>query len=372
MRLAFVLFKYFPFGGLQRDFLRIALECQKRGAQIEVYCRSWQGEIPAGFKVHLIAVKAFTNHGKNAQFAAKFADLIAQNPPTKIIGFNKMPHLDWYYAADVCYAQELRKKSWFKRMCEFRRTKILLDQERAVFAFGKKTQILLLTNKQIPFFIEHYQTEQKRLHLLPPGIDKSRIRPNNYLQISTQIRSKLNLKNDDLIIMQLGSGFKVKGLNRSLIALSNLPPEIKKRTKLLIVGQDKSANFAKLAQKLNIAAQVLFLGGRDDVTDLLVSSDILLHPAYHEAAGMALLEALCAGLPVICTAVCGYSDYILAAKAGICIDEPFNQNILNEALRNLLFDQNLRHKYAANGFNFAQNNDLYSLIDKCTDLILAQ
>ena len=37
MQLAFVLYKYFPFGGLQRDFMRIALECQKRGHQIRVY-----------------------------------------------------------------------------------------------------------------------------------------------------------------------------------------------------------------------------------------------------------------------------------------------------------------------------------------------
>jgi len=40
MQLAFVLFKYFPFGGLQRDFLKIALECQKRGAKIKVFCIS--------------------------------------------------------------------------------------------------------------------------------------------------------------------------------------------------------------------------------------------------------------------------------------------------------------------------------------------
>ena len=34
MQLAFVLYKYFPFGGLQRDFMRIALECQQRGHTI--------------------------------------------------------------------------------------------------------------------------------------------------------------------------------------------------------------------------------------------------------------------------------------------------------------------------------------------------
>lgn len=51
MQLAFVLYKYFPFGGLQRDFMRIALECQKRGHQIRVYTLIWEGDIPPGFEV---------------------------------------------------------------------------------------------------------------------------------------------------------------------------------------------------------------------------------------------------------------------------------------------------------------------------------
>ena len=37
MQLAFCLYKFFPFGGLQRDFLRIALACQARGHAIRVY-----------------------------------------------------------------------------------------------------------------------------------------------------------------------------------------------------------------------------------------------------------------------------------------------------------------------------------------------
>ena len=49
MQLAFCLYKYFPFGGLQRDFLRIALACQARGNAIRVYVLEWEGDIPAGF-----------------------------------------------------------------------------------------------------------------------------------------------------------------------------------------------------------------------------------------------------------------------------------------------------------------------------------
>ncbi|MFB0970171.1 MAG: glycosyltransferase family 1 protein, partial [Pseudomonadales bacterium] len=37
MQLAFCLYKYFPYGGLQRDFMRIALDCQDKGHKIRVY-----------------------------------------------------------------------------------------------------------------------------------------------------------------------------------------------------------------------------------------------------------------------------------------------------------------------------------------------
>ena len=51
MQIAFCLYKFFPFGGMQRDFLRIALACQVRGHAIRVYVGEWQGEIPPGFEV---------------------------------------------------------------------------------------------------------------------------------------------------------------------------------------------------------------------------------------------------------------------------------------------------------------------------------
>ena len=59
-----------------------------------------------------------------------------------------------------------------------------------------------------------------------------------------------------------------------------------------------------------------FLGGRSDVPRFLLGADLLIHPAYHENTGTALLEALVAGLPVLVTDVCGYAHYIAEADAG--------------------------------------------------------
>jgi len=103
VQLAFILFKYFPFGGLQRNFLRIAQACQQRGHDIRVYALSWQGEIPPGFDVILVPAKAMSNHRRYERFATLVQNDLASRPADRVIGFNKMPGLDVYYAADPCY-----------------------------------------------------------------------------------------------------------------------------------------------------------------------------------------------------------------------------------------------------------------------------
>ncbi len=79
-----------------------------------------------------------------------------------------------------------------------------------------------------------------------------------------------------------------------------------------------------------------FFSGRNDVSELMAAADLLLHPAYQEAAGIVLLEAITAGLPVLTTAVCGYAHYIADANCGTVIAEPFSQEQLNEVLRKAL------------------------------------
>lgn len=58
MRVAFCLYKYFPFGGLQRDFMRIAQTVAARGHQVRVYTQSWEGECPDNFELIRVPVKS--------------------------------------------------------------------------------------------------------------------------------------------------------------------------------------------------------------------------------------------------------------------------------------------------------------------------
>lgn len=371
MRLAFVLYKYFPFGGLQRDFMRIALECQRRGHQIRVYTLIWEGDVPAGFEVLVAPVKALFNHRRNEKLSAWMAADLAQRPVDRLIGFNKMPGLDVYYAADGCYedkAQTLRNPL-YRRWGRYRH---FAEYERAVFAPEARTEILMISEVQQPLFVKHYATPQQRFHLLPPGISQDRRAPANAAEVRAQFRQEFGLGEQDRLLVQIGSGFKTKGVDRSLKALAALPTALRQRTRLFVIGQDDPKVFQLQSTALGLNEQVTFMKGRSDIPRFLLGADALIHPAYNENTGTVLLEAVVAGLPVLVTAVCGYAHYIEEARAGVVLAEPFEQAELNRELQHLLEDDAARAEWSRNGLAFADSADLYSMPQHAADVILQE
>lgn len=60
---------------------------------------------------------------------------LGEHPADRVVGFNKMPGLDVYYAADVCYAEKVaREKGFFYRLTP--RYRHFAAFERATFARG--------------------------------------------------------------------------------------------------------------------------------------------------------------------------------------------------------------------------------------------
>lgn len=356
MKLAFCLFNYFPYGGLQRDFLRIARACQENGHSIHIYTMKWEGEIPSGFKVQLIKARGWQNHTRSQSFVKQVKTQLDRERYDIVIGFNKMPHLDVYYAADVCYQARMEQRSWLYRLLP--RYRHLVAFEKEVFDSASLTQILLISAKQQPDFERLYDTPKERFHLLPPGIAKDRLASSDD-SIRIMKRKSFGLTDETILLLMVGSGFKTKGVDRTLQAIAALPAAVRARCQLKIIGQDNAESFIKLAKTLQIEEQVAFLGGRDDVPDIMQAADLLLHPAYHENTGTVLLEALASRLPVIASAVCGYAPYIMQAKAGIVLPEPFKQVVFNQALLQAITQD--RHEWRHQAYEFALNADIYSM-----------
>ncbi|MFP3019495.1 MAG: glycosyltransferase family 4 protein [Arsenophonus sp.] len=369
MKIAFCLYKYFPFGGLQRDFMKILSICKKKGHQIRVYTMIWDAEIPNNIDIIIIPVKSHTNHGRNKEFYSQVKIDLKQDPTDIIVGFNKMPGLDIYYVADICYAEKVKsEKGFFYKLTK--RYKQYIAYEKAVFDENSHTKLLTLTKNQVNDFKKHYKTPDERFYLLPPGIEYSKKYDQKIFDKKKIYRKKNAISENKILLLQVGSDFKRKGIDRTLKSISALPEIIKNKTMLMAVGQDDPTPYQRLAKKLGIHKQVLFFQGRNDIPELMASADILIHPAYQEAAGIVLVEAIVANLPVITTEICGYASYIKKANCGIVIDEPYRQENLNNALTTSLTNKSLLNKWVKSARYFANTQDLYSLAEKAADIIM--
>lgn len=360
VRLAFLLYKYFPYGGLQRDFARFVEALQNRGHHCRVYCLSWQGEELPAVDLRLVPISATTNVRRNQRFHKWVQADLAADPVEGVIGFNKMPGLDVYYAADPCFLDKaLEGRGALYRLSS--RFRHFAAWERAIFGTASTTEILLISATEQAKFERHYHTQPERMHLLPPGVSPDRRAPPDAAGRRAAMRASLGLTDDTYTLLMVGSGFITKGLDRAIHALASLQEQqAGQRMRLLVAGQDHSGRFRLLARREGVQEQVYFLGGRDDIPGLLLAADVLVHPARSEAAGIVLLEALVAGLPVVVTGVCGYASHIAAAQAGVVLPEPFDPKALVAALQSML-EPDFRHDCQRNALAYAGSEDLYSM-----------
>ena len=366
MKIALCLYKYFPYGGLQRNFLTIAEELIGRGHNVRVYTGEWDGPCPDQLAVTTLPVTGTTNHGRNRHFSSLLQAALLKQPVDLVVGFNKMPSLDVYYCADTCFATKAYEdKNWLYRLSP--RSRWSINFERAVFGPETNTEVLLLSSDQGEAFTQYYGTASERMHLMPPGISRSRVRDKDSERLASTVRSELGIGCNEKVIAFLGSDYKRKGLDRLLKAMASLPAALQANTKVLVIGRDKhSKGYENLASKLGIRDRVIFVGQRDDVPALLFASDILAHPAYLENTGNVILEAAVAGLPVICSGICGYAFYIENNQLGAVTPEPFDQTVMNRQLAELMASQIPWRERCA---QFAISADIYSRPQRITEKI---
>ena len=365
MHIAFTIFKFFPHGGSARDLAKIAARCLERAHRVRIYALEWEGPRLQGVETVVIPTRGLRSHVRQRRFADRVTAHAAAHPVDLVVGMNKMPGLDVYYAADSCFEDKARiQRPWIYRLTT--RYRHYAEFERRVFAPDSRTRILTIAPGQDAAFRDVYRTPAYRFHSLPPGIERDR--GGASLEAGHALRTEFDVAETDILVLFVGSGFVKKGLDRVLRGVAALPSAVRNRVRLVVVGDDKAGRFQRLARRLRIDARVRFVGGRDDVAAWLRAADALALPAYDEAAGMVILEAASAGVPVVATANCGYAAFLSEANAGIVTPVPFDQARFNADLERLLTADE-RELMARNGRELAASESLYAMAPRAVDVL---
>jgi glycosyltransferase involved in cell wall biosynthesis len=158
-----------------------------------------------------------------------------------------------------------------------------------------------------------------------------------------EAKARLGLKKGNFIIGMLSRLDPIKNHQLAIRALSRLPAASNAR--LVIAGDDPARtaykeNLRSLIRSLNLEGRVVFLGHRNDIAEVLASFDVFVHPSLREGCPGAVLEAMCAGLPIVASDAGGSAE--LLGESGILIRASDDGAALSSALKRLMADGRLR------------------------------
>lgn len=123
-----------------------------------------------------------------------------------------------------------------------------------------------------------------------------------------------------------------------------------------------------LSRELGIEEQVALPGNVSKVHDAIKTAEMFVLSSDYEGMPNALLEAMCMGLPCISTKVSGATDLIEDHKNGI-LTEIGNQKELENAMLELLENQELAVKLGKNAADISRQLELSKIVDQWIDLI---
>jgi glycosyltransferase involved in cell wall biosynthesis len=154
------------------------------------------------------------------------------------------------------------------------------------------------------------------------------------------LRRQLGARDGDVLILSMARLAGDKGLEYLLEAAAMLARQ-KLRFRVAIAGDGPvRARLEKRSRDLGVANRVEFLGFREDVSDLLAASDLVVLPSLREGLSIALLEAMAAGKPIVATSIGSHRE--LAAQADIAqLVPPADATALSEAILRVAQDPGL-------------------------------
>lgn len=133
-------------------------------------------------------------------------------------------------------------------------------------------------------------------------------------QVSVSIRKELGIGDDSFIILSVGELLPRKNHQVIIKALGKIKDQ---NIHYLICGKGKlDKKLKKLADKSGISGQVHFLGYRSDVLSICKQADVFAFPSLREGLGLAGLEAMLCGIPILSSDTSGPREYMENGKTG--------------------------------------------------------
>jgi glycosyltransferase involved in cell wall biosynthesis len=225
-----------------------------------------------------------------------------------------------------------------------RQEKPLRASARTRFVYGTLVRRVVAISPAVERCLAEGGVERGRLRRIASSVDAGALTPR---RARAEMRAALGLAPEEVAVLTLAALVPRKGVDLLLEALARQPAV--QRCVLLVAGEGPArAELEARAAELGLGERARFLGARDDKAELLAACDVFALASRAEGLGVAALEAMAAGRPVLATRVGGLCEAVVEGETGLVVPSE-DVAALAAALTRLAGDPALRARLGAAG-----------------------
>lgn len=232
------------------------------------------------------------------------------------------------------------------------------------YRLSKNTHVIAISNCIKHELQEFFGLSDDRITVIHSGVDCEKYDPLKKSAYRATIRREHGLSEEHVVLLFVANEFRRKGLTYLLSAMKLVNQS---HLKLLVVGKDDPQPYRRIADKLGIAGQLIFVGPTPDVDQYYAAADIFVLPTVYEPFGLVITEAMAAGLPVVVSALAGAAELASDGTDSVLIQRPDDPGELALAINQLL-DAKTRKDMGRRARETAERNSWESVVDKIEEI----
>ncbi len=318
MKIAVVIPKYGLVGGAEGYAYEVTERMTRReGLEIHVFCNQWRSRNTSIIfhKLPLIPFPRFIRPISFAYFARR---------RIKTGDYDIIHSHDRIFRMDLLTMHGIPHRTWIK---EARRKPLGLFDRSMAWVEDKALKgspipmILPVSTLVRDELLKCYHIPESNIRIVYPGVSRDRFNGYKQENCRQEIRQRHCLSPHDTVALFVGMNFEVKGLELILKGMADLfthgdrNPDLK----LLVVGKGGRERYVAMIHELGIMNRVVFAGVSEEIEKYYLASDMFVMPSRFDTFGIAVLEAMMAGLPVIITQRVGARDLVSSGVQGFVL-----------------------------------------------------
>ncbi len=211
------------------------------------------------------------------------------------------------------------------------------------FLYSRQVDMVIAISSGVAAALESVHISDKAIRIIPSGVDTRQFLPTASQRMA--IRRQYGLGADTTVILMAGALTKRKSPHTLIEAAAQLRSHCQQGQYAKQTGQALSLHYficgdGPLRQELEAHVRALglasvfhFAGFCRDVSAYLAAADIFVHTPVWEGLGVAVIEALAAGLPVVASRAGGIPEIITDRETGLLIPTQDSSALCNALLQ---------------------------------------